>query len=85
MFCIPWRIYTETCSKDGEEIKKSTPSPKSFQFKKETIEIDVPEGNEKLHIISVKGDTYQSNIGIEEDLDLKDIDSTQVFFPKDGS
>lgn len=31
------------------------------------------------------GDTYQSNIGIEEDLDLKDIDSTPVFFPKDGS
>lgn len=54
VFCIPWRIYTETCSKDGEEIEKSTPSPKSFQFQKETIEIEVPEDNEKLHTISVR-------------------------------
>lgn len=38
-------MYTETCSKDGEEIEKSTPSPKSFQFQKETIGIKVP-GNE---------------------------------------
>lgn len=54
VFCIPWRIYTETSSKDGEEIEKSTPSPKSFQFQKETIGIKVPEGNEKLHTISVR-------------------------------
>lgn len=54
VFCIPWRIYTETCSKDGEEIEKSTPSPKSFQFQKEPIEIEVPEDNEKLHTISVR-------------------------------
>lgn len=31
------------------------------------------------------GDTYQSKIGIEEDVDLKDIDPTPVSFPKDGS
>lgn len=28
-------------------------------------------------------DTYQSKIGIEEDLDLEDIDPTPVSFPKD--
>lgn len=31
------------------------------------------------------GDTYQSKIGIEEDLDLEDIDPTPVSFPKDGN
>ncbi|XP_062578684.1 uncharacterized protein LOC134240621 [Saccostrea cucullata] len=33
----------------------------------------------------LEGDTYQSKIGIEEDLDLEDIDLTPVSFPKDGS
>lgn len=36
-------------------------------------------------VIVSAGDTYQSNIGIEEDLDLEDIDLTPVSFPKDGS
>lgn len=31
------------------------------------------------------GDTYQSKISIEEDLDLEDIDPTPVSFPKDGN
>lgn len=31
------------------------------------------------------GDTYQSKIGIEEDLDLEDIDPTPVSFQKDGN
>lgn len=31
------------------------------------------------------GDTYQSKIGIEEDLDLEDIYHTPVSFPKDGN
>lgn len=53
VFCIPWRIYTETCSKDGEEIEKSTPSPKFSQLQKETIGIEVPGGNEKLHTICI--------------------------------
>lgn len=30
-------------------------------------------------------DTYQSKIGIEEDLDLEDIDPTTVSFPNDGN
>lgn len=31
------------------------------------------------------GDTYQSKIGIEEDLDLEDNDPTPVSFQKDGN
>lgn len=50
----PGGFTLKHAQKTEKEIEKSTPSPKSFQFQKETIGIKVPEGNEKLHTISVR-------------------------------
>uniref|UniRef100_A0A8W8P3L3 Exonuclease domain-containing protein n=1 Tax=Magallana gigas TaxID=29159 RepID=A0A8W8P3L3_MAGGI len=81
----PGGFTLKHAQKMEKKLKNQRLRQSLFSSKRRRLELKSQRAMKNCTQSVLEGDTYQSKIGIEEDLDLEDIDPTPVSFPKDGN